>query len=188
MHLAALACSTLSPVPLKCAPLFQHCVVLSADRLPSRRLIGVRGQQWSPNLILMRQRADQENGFPGDEPPESLFMRELKRRGIPSTSLSDDGQTSSYDSTGTEIKTKEGEIEGTIKAQSRPRVKPKSDWYEQWGWSGQRERSMLLNSEGLDYFGTSFVHPGNISSGEKPSFVDPYQLLEKDDPSHAPFS
>eukprot|EP00249_Psilotum_nudum_P017909 c26547_g1_i2 orf=100-651(+) len=150
MHLAALACSTLSPVPLKCAPLFQHCVVLSADRLPSRRLIGVRGQQWSPNLILMRQRADQENGFPGDEPPESLFMRELKRRGIPSTSLSDDGQTSSYDSTGTEIKTKEGEIEGTIKAQSRPRVKPKSDWYEQWGWSGQRERSMLLNSEGLD--------------------------------------
>uniref|UniRef100_A0A0D9XT05 Uncharacterized protein n=1 Tax=Leersia perrieri TaxID=77586 RepID=A0A0D9XT05_9ORYZ len=43
---------------------------------------------------------------------------------------------------------------------------------------GQRARSMALNSEGLEYFGPSFVHDASKTEVSPPPYIDPYELLE----------
>ncbi|CAK9137927.1 unnamed protein product [Ilex paraguariensis] len=139
----------------------------------------------------------------GDEPPESLFMKELKRRGMTPTSLLDE---SSRSISGEEIKIKEEDggssRRNTVSTEFGRNV------------SNQREVSMSLNSEGLEgliprakllltlggtfflgfwplilitvvfasvlylYFGPSFIHDASNNPVVPPPYIDPYALLE----------
>ncbi|MBA0619767.1 hypothetical protein Godav_005574 [Gossypium davidsonii] len=141
----------------------------------------------------------------GEEPPESLFMKELKRRGMTPTSLLEDAKRSNYE---LNEDMKIGKEMGS--STTRNAV---STEYEK-SLSNQRERSMELNSEGLEglvprakllltlggtfflafwplilltiaffsalylYFGPSFIHNGNKTSVSLPQYIDPYELLE----------
>ncbi|KAJ0009694.1 hypothetical protein Pint_33625 [Pistacia integerrima] len=143
--------------------------------------------------------------FPGEEPPESLFMKELKRRGMTPTSLLEDTKRTDY---GLDGETKLREEERSFS--KRNAVSAKLDK----SLSNQRERSMALNSEGLEgliprakllltlggtfflgfwplilitvasfsalylYFGPTFVHDGSQTPISPPQYVDPYALLE----------
>ncbi|KAJ6385562.1 hypothetical protein OIU77_028696 [Salix suchowensis] len=141
----------------------------------------------------------------GEEPTESLFMKELKRRGMNPTSLLEETNRGNY---GVEDEMKIGEEDrGFSKRNSVSTELDKS-------LSNQRERSMALNSEGLEgliprakllltlggtfflgfwplilitvalfsclyfYFGPSFIHDGSNASISPPPYIDPYELLE----------
>ncbi|KMZ56037.1 hypothetical protein ZOSMA_9G01410 [Zostera marina] len=127
---------------------------------------------------------------PSEEAAESMFMKELRRRGMESED---------------QRKTTESKSNG----------EPSSD-YDDKKLENQREVSMSLNSEGLEglipraklllslggtfflafgplilititlftalyfYFGPTFIHGASTSSFSPPQFVDPYQLLEDD--------
>lgn len=73
----------------------------------------------------------------GEEPPESLFMKELKRRGMTPTSLLQD-----YEVDQDEIKT-DKETGNSSKTTATTPAFDKS-------LLNQRERSLALNSEGLE--------------------------------------
>ena len=75
-----------------------------------------------------------------EEPPESLFMKEPRRRGMMPTSLLEDTYTSE-DGLNDETSRKEGRAFSQRNAVSTEVEKSLSD---------QRERSMKLNSEGLE--------------------------------------
>ncbi|KAJ6310373.1 hypothetical protein OIU76_015161 [Salix suchowensis] len=141
----------------------------------------------------------------GEEPTESLFMKELKRRGMNPTSLLEETNRGNY---GVEDEMKIGEEDrGFSKRNSVSTELDKS-------LSNQREKSMALNSEGLEgliprakllltlggtfflgfwplilitvalfsclylYFGPSFIHDGSNASISPPPYIDPYELLE----------
>lgn len=142
----------------------------------------------------------------GEEPPESLFMKELRRRGMTPTSLLEDTNTSEY-GLNDETLRKEGRAFSQRNAVSTEVEKSLSD---------QRERSMKLNSEGLEgliprakllltiggtfffgfwpfilitvaffsalyfYFGPAFVHDASKTPISPPQYVDPYALLEEE--------
>uniref|UniRef100_A0A6N2LYQ6 Uncharacterized protein n=1 Tax=Salix viminalis TaxID=40686 RepID=A0A6N2LYQ6_SALVM len=145
------------------------------------------------------------NGKFGEEPPESLFMKELKRRGMTPTSLLEETNRGNY---GVEDEMRIGEEDwGFSKRNSVSTEIDKSMF-------NQREKSVALNSEGLEglipraklllaiggaffmgvwplilitvasfsavysFFGTSFVHDGNDAPTSPPQHVDPYELLE----------
>ncbi|KAK2458451.1 hypothetical protein P8452_05072 [Trifolium repens] len=148
---------------------------------------------------------DTQNKNNGEEPPESLFMKELKRRGMNPTSLLEDYKQTNYGV----------DEEAFVNEEDRgsPNRKTVSTNVER-GLENQRERSMALNSEGLEglvprakllltlggtfflafgplilitvaffsalyfYFGPSFVHDGSKMSLSPPQYVDPYALLE----------
>ncbi|XP_072066944.1 uncharacterized protein [Arachis hypogaea] len=115
--------------------------------------------------------------FSGEEPPESLFMKELKRRGMNPTSLLED-----YKQGNSGV-----DEEVVVNEQDRglPRRNVVSTDVER-SLENQRERSMALNSEGFDglvctvlqYFGPTFVHDASKMSLSPPQYVDPYALLE----------
>lgn len=86
--------------------------------------------------------------FPGEEPPESLFMKELKRRGMTPTSLLED---SSRTDSGLDDKTKLKEED--IGFSRRNTVSTEIDK----SLADQRERSMALNSEGLEVASLLFL-------------------------------
>ncbi|XP_042508602.1 uncharacterized protein LOC122084438 [Macadamia integrifolia] len=148
------------------------------------------------------QEGDNENN--SEEPPESLFMKELRRRGMNPTSLLKDSNRSVY---GLD---EEGKEEDGRSFSKRNAVLPDIEK----SLSNQRERSMALNSEGLEgliprakllltlggtfflgfwpaillivaffsalyfYNGPSFVHDGSKTPISVPSHIDPYALLE----------
>ncbi|XP_019422814.1 PREDICTED: uncharacterized protein LOC109332322 isoform X3 [Lupinus angustifolius] len=123
-----------------------------------------------------------------EEPPESLFMKELKRRGMTPTSV----------------------LEEERRFPNRNSVQTNIER----SLDNQRERSMALNSEGLEgliprarllltlggtfflafwpfilltvasfsalyfYFGPIFIHDGSNMHISPPQYVDPYELLE----------
>ncbi|QHO02271.1 uncharacterized protein DS421_13g422380 [Arachis hypogaea] len=107
--------------------------------------------------------------FSGEEPPESLFMKELKRRGMNPTSLLED-----YKQGNSGV-----DEEVVVNEQDRglPRRNVVSTDVER-SLENQRERSMALNSEGIEYFGPTFVHDASKMSLSPPQYVDPYALLE----------
>ncbi|KAJ9159356.1 hypothetical protein P3X46_024865 [Hevea brasiliensis] len=82
-----------------------------------------------------------DNNTNGEEPPESLFMKELKRRGMTPTSLLEDTNRGSY---GVEDEIKLGEEDRGFSKRNAV-----STEFGQ-SLSNQRERSMALNSEGLE--------------------------------------
>lgn len=77
----------------------------------------------------------------GEEPPESLFMKELKRRGMTPTSLLEDYKQSNNGL--------DEEIFVNEEDRSFSNRKAVSTDVER-GLENQRERSMALNSEGLE--------------------------------------
>ncbi|GKV19776.1 hypothetical protein SLEP1_g29995 [Rubroshorea leprosula] len=141
----------------------------------------------------------------GEEPPESLFMQELRKRGMTPASLLEDAKRGNY---GLDEEMKVGEEGGSFSKRNAV-----STDYER-NLSNQREQSMQLNSEGLEglipraklllslggtfflafwplilltvaffsatylYFGSSFIHDGNNMPSTPPQYVDPYALLE----------
>ncbi|KAE8649025.1 hypothetical protein Csa_015052 [Cucumis sativus] len=140
--------------------------------------------------------------MPGEEPPESLFMKELKKRGITPTSLLEDTNSSDF------------ELGGEMTGENRDFSRRSAVSTEvNKSLSNQRERSMQLNSEGLEgliprakllltiggtfflgfwpliiitvsfffglyfFLGASFIHDGQTPISPPP-YVDPYALLE----------
>ncbi|XP_072972104.1 uncharacterized protein [Typha angustifolia] len=105
----------------------------------------------------------QESGggeYNGEEPTESLFMKELRRRGMAPTSLLEE-----------EVEAKEEIDERRNKRSGMASVE-----YEQ-RISSQREKSTALNIEGIEYFGPSCVHDGS-KMPLTPTYIDPHTLLE----------
>ncbi|CAM8977242.1 unnamed protein product [Rhodiola kirilowii] len=141
----------------------------------------------------------------GEEPPESLFMKELRRRGMTPTSLLEERKRGNIGiDEDPELKEKDrgASMRRTVSTNFEPNL------------SDQRERSMSLNSEGLEgliprakllltlggtfflafrplilatvgifsalyfYFGTTFIHDGTDKPASIPQYVDPYTLLE----------
>ncbi|EPS68323.1 hypothetical protein M569_06449, partial [Genlisea aurea] len=139
----------------------------------------------------------------GEEPPESLFMKELRRRGITPTSLLDEKKISTEDA---KFREEDGGWGYSRRRGSTTDADP--------NLSKQLETSRALNSEGLEgliprarlllslgatfflgfwplilvtvasfsalylYFGSEFVHIGSNTSVPPPQYVDPYTLLE----------
>ncbi|XP_075520804.1 uncharacterized protein LOC142554071 [Primulina tabacum] len=144
----------------------------------------------------------------GEEPPESLFMKELKRRGMNSSSLLEEkNRNIDRDK---EIKFREEDGGWSYKRRNGVTTD------DERSISNQREKSMAINSEGLEgliprakllltlggtfflafwplilatiaffcalylYFGPEFVHDGSKTSMAPPPYVDPYELLEEE--------
>ncbi|KAG5526260.1 hypothetical protein RHGRI_032517 [Rhododendron griersonianum] len=177
----------------------------SKSQLSNRRFLGFR----SSKVYVFRgcriscKVQEGDNKTNGEEPPESLFMKELRKRGMTPTSLLEETDRSVKDE---EIKLKE-EGGGYSKRNAV------STDYEK-SLSNQRERSMALNSEGLEglipraklllstggtfflgfgplilitvasfsalylYFGPTFVHDASKIPITPPQYIDPYVLLE----------
>ncbi|XP_028767241.1 uncharacterized protein LOC114724939 [Neltuma alba] len=148
---------------------------------------------------------DTDNQSNGEEPTESLFMKELKKRGMTPTSLLED------------YKQGDNEMDEEMNMNGEDRGFPKRNAVStnvERSLDNQRERSMALNSEGLEglipraklllslggtfflafwpliliiivafsalylYFGPSFVHDASKMPPSPPQYVDPYALLE----------
>ncbi|GMH13576.1 hypothetical protein Nepgr_015417 [Nepenthes gracilis] len=146
-----------------------------------------------------------DNQSNGEEPPESLFMKELRRRGINPTSLLEEGNRSTLNE---EMK----EQEGDRVLAKRNAISTDSDD----SLTNQREQSMALNSEGLEglvprakllltlggtfffglwplilmtvaffsalylYLGPNFIHDASKTSiTPPPQYIDPYVLLQE---------
>ncbi|XP_042010248.1 uncharacterized protein LOC121758887 [Salvia splendens] len=146
-----------------------------ADFSLQKRRIRLRNSGIANNYRRFRVNCKVEDGGKqsnGEEPPESLFMKELRRRGMTPTSL----------------------LEEKNKGVVREEEMKFREEDGGWGYSrrngtttggetnltGQRETSMALNSEGLGYFGTEFVHDGRDHPIAPPPYVDPYELLEEE--------
>ncbi|XP_042448363.1 uncharacterized protein LOC122033414 [Zingiber officinale] len=143
----------------------------------------------------------------GEERPESLFMKELKRRGLNPTTLLEEGES---------IGSRESKGESRDGGQrSTKRNGTASAEFDRM-LSNQRERSMSLNSEGLEgliprakllltiggtFFlafrplilitfglflalyiclGPSFVHDASRAPVSPPPYIDPYALLDEE--------
>ncbi|GMI74615.1 hypothetical protein like AT1G50020 [Hibiscus trionum] len=152
-------------------------------------------------ICCAAQEGDNKNK--GEEAPESLFMKELKRRGMTPNSLLEDTKKPRLDE-----EMKVGEEGGSVSKRNAV-----STEFEK-SLANQRERSMELNSEGLEgliprakllltlggtfflsfgplilatiaffsalylYFGPSFIHDASKTSIAPPEYIDPYTLLE----------
>ncbi|KAF5190691.1 tubulin alpha-6 chain [Thalictrum thalictroides] len=165
--------------------------------------------------VLCRvEEGNNKNKNNGEEPPESLFMQELKKRGMTPSSLLEDKKKSVYEPEELKI----NEEDRIFSRRSAVSTNIEKDL------SNQRERSMQLNSEGLEglipraklllslggtfflafgplilitvaffsglyfYFGPSFIHDGSKTSVAPPPYIDPYTLLEEERISQtAPF-
>ncbi|XP_004230677.1 uncharacterized protein [Solanum lycopersicum] len=179
-----------------------------------RRILGVRYQRKNPILktfVDTKFRVscriqDNENQSNGEEPPESLFMKELRRRGMNPTSLLEETNTNIKEDEETKSREEDGGFyrRNALSTDSERNL------------TNQREQSMALNSEGLEgliprakilltlggtfflafwplilvtiaaflglylYFGPSFVHYATNRSTDPPPYVDPYVLLEEE--------
>ncbi|EEF40302.1 conserved hypothetical protein [Ricinus communis] len=174
--------------------------ILKLENFTSRRYI----QKQKFSVCCSVQEGDNQNN--AEEAPESLFMKELKRRGMTPTSLLEDSNKGSY---GLEDEFKIGQEEdrGFFKRKVVSTEFDKS-------LTNQRETSMALNSEGLEgliprakllltiggtfflgfwplilvtvgffsalyfYFGSTFIHDGSNTPMSPPPYIDPYELLE----------
>ncbi|CAH9091130.1 unnamed protein product [Cuscuta epithymum] len=158
-----------------------------------------------PKLRVSCTVQDNENPSEGEEPPESLFVKELKRRGMTPTSLLEESNKKIYES-GTTIK----EEDGNLFRKSAVSTESGRNLYN------QREQSMALNSEGIEgliprakllltlggsfflgfgplilviiaffsalyvYSGPKFIHDASNTHITPPKYVDPYALLEEE--------
>ncbi|XVE49364.1 hypothetical protein DITRI_Ditri01bG0077600 [Diplodiscus trichospermus] len=146
-----------------------------------------------------------DNKSNGEEPPESLFMKELNRRGMTPASLLEDAKKTNN---GLDEEMKVGEEAGSFSKKNAVSTELEKSL------SNQRERSMELNSEGLEglvpraklllttggtfflgfwplilttvaffsalylYFGPSFIHDASKAPISQPQYIDPNALLE----------
>ncbi|XP_048570917.1 uncharacterized protein LOC125551679 [Triticum urartu] len=171
-----------------------------------------RGRRMLRLRVRCRIDGDEVGGARGSEEdaPESLFAKELRRRGMAA------GSVPSGEKSGAAAEAEEGGQGG--EAGRKRGVGAAAAEFEMAaaGPDGQRERSMALNSEGLEglvpraklllslggtfslafgpliivtvslfaglylYFGQSFVHDGSKKPVAPPPYIDPYELLEDD--------
>uniref|UniRef100_A0ACD5TYI4 Uncharacterized protein n=1 Tax=Avena sativa TaxID=4498 RepID=A0ACD5TYI4_AVESA len=176
-----------------------------------------------PRVLRLRVRCrvggdegDGDRGSDEDAPAESLFAKELRRRGMSAGSVPPSGEK-----VGAAAEAEEGGSGGEAR---RKRVvgAAAAEFQQRAGVDGQRERSMALNSEGLEglvprakvlvslggtfflafgpliivtvslfaglylYFGQSFIHDGSNKPVTPPPYIDPYELLEDDRISRPP--
>ncbi|KAI3899377.1 hypothetical protein MKW92_037399 [Papaver armeniacum] len=146
--------------------------------------------------VCCRVQNDDGETNKGEEPTESLFMKELRRRGMKPTSLIEESAKKAYE-------------RGFSKSSF-------STDFEIGRLANQRQTSMALNSEGLEgliprakllltlgatfflgfwplilgtmvifgglyfYFGSSFIHDASMRSMSPPPYIDPYVLLEEE--------
>uniref|UniRef100_A0ACD5W7L5 Uncharacterized protein n=1 Tax=Avena sativa TaxID=4498 RepID=A0ACD5W7L5_AVESA len=167
--------------------------------------------------VMCRVGGDEGDGGRGsdEDAPESLFAKELRRRGMSA------GSVPSGEKVGATAEAEEGGPGGEAR---RKRVVGAEFQRAAAaaGVDGQRERSMALNSEGLEglvprakvlvslggtfflafgpliivtvslfaglylYFGQSFIHDGSNKPVTPPPYIDPYELLEDDRISRPP--
>ncbi|XP_004289708.1 PREDICTED: uncharacterized protein LOC101309594 [Fragaria vesca subsp. vesca] len=150
------------------------------------------------------QEADNKSN--GEEPPESLFMKELRRRGMSPTSLLEEAERTEHG-----INDERGKEDRGFSSRNAVSTEVEKSL------ANQRERSMQLNSEGLEgliprgrllltlggtfflafwpfivisvalfaalylYFGPTFIHDANNRLPiSPPQYIDPYELLEDD--------
>ncbi|XP_042061521.1 uncharacterized protein LOC121805647 isoform X2 [Salvia splendens] len=145
-----------------------------ADFSLQKRRIRLRNSGIQNNYRRFRVTCKVEDGDKqsnGEEPPESLFTKELRRRGMTPTSLLEE---KNKDSVREEIKFREED--GGWGYSRRNGITTGAET----NLTGQREKSMALNSEGLEYFGAEFVHDGCDNPASPPPYVDPYELLEEE--------
>ncbi|KAK4340141.1 hypothetical protein RND71_041603 [Anisodus tanguticus] len=176
-----------------------------------RRIMGVKFQRKNPIFLDTKYRVtcrlqDSKNQSNGEEPPESLFMKELRRRGMTPTSLLEERNTNIKEDEVTNSREEDGGFyrRNALSTDSGRNL------------TNQREQSMALNSEGLEgliprakllltlggtfflafwplilvtiaafsalylYFGPSFVHFASNRSTDPPPYIDPYVLLEEE--------
>ncbi|KAK4777561.1 hypothetical protein SAY87_017748 [Trapa incisa] len=165
-------------------------------------------QLWSrPRLRVSSCKAqdgDKQSGGAGEEPPESLFMKELRRRGMAPTSILEETKRVNDGS--------DEEFQGERDFSRRNAVSTEPET----NLTNQREQSMALNSEGLEgliprarllltlgstfflgfgplilvtvaffsglylYFGQAFIHDASSMQISAPQYIDPYALLEEE--------
>ncbi|XP_062197113.1 uncharacterized protein LOC133900049 [Phragmites australis] len=177
----------------------------AAARSPSLRP-SPRGRVMRLRLrVSCRAGGDEEGEGKGEEEaPESLFARELRRRGMATGASPSSAGEKQAEEGGPEAGRKRG-----VAAAEFERAAAAGE-----GADGQRERSMALNSEGLEglvpraklllslggtfflafgplilvtvslfaalyvYFGPSFVHDASKMPVSPRPYIDPYELLE----------
>ncbi|KAI0493319.1 hypothetical protein KFK09_027596 [Dendrobium nobile] len=109
--------------------------------------LSVRRRAVTPLAVPVHSRLEKGNGDSnGEEPPESLFMKELKRRGVTPSSLLEDTERAFYRQGQEDVAAEEenggrrgwSKRNGVASAEYKKRA------------SGQRELSMSLNSEGIE--------------------------------------
>ncbi|VFQ72045.1 unnamed protein product [Cuscuta campestris] len=158
-----------------------------------------------PKLRVSCKLQDNRTPSEGEEPPESLFMKELKRRGMNHTSLLEESKKRVYED---DMKFKEEDRDSSRK--NAISMESGSSLYN------QREQSMVLNSEGIEgliprakllltlggtfflglmplilliiaffsalylYFGPTFIHEANTTHSTPSKYIDPYALLEEE--------
>lgn len=174
-------------------------------------ILRLRGRGFAARKLMHRVFCNLQDGddrpsnSSKNEPPESLFMKELRRRGITPTSLLEESKRGTI-----EEEIIEDEVDRLYS--KRNAVATDSDK----SLTNQREQSMALNSEGLEgliprakllltlggtfflafwplilitvgsfaalylYFGPTFVHDGSDSGVSLPQYIDPYVLLQED--------
>ncbi|MQL86819.1 hypothetical protein Taro_019352 [Colocasia esculenta] len=102
--------------------------------------------------LRCRLEDDGSSGSSGEEPPESLFMKELKRRGITPTSLLEEGAggRGAYPGLREEVEFEQEERSGGGRGRGPRKWNGVASADYNMGLENQRERSMALNSEGLE--------------------------------------
>ncbi|KAL3538771.1 hypothetical protein ACH5RR_002137 [Cinchona calisaya] len=174
-----------------------------------RTSFGSRSKKLSSRIFLRRRlrvSCNSENQNNGEEPPESLFMKELKKRGMTPTSLLEESNKSTYGGEETKFREEDGGFSRANAVSTNPGR----------NLTNQREQSMALNSEGLEgliprarllltlgatfflgfwplilitftffstlylYFGPNFVHDARSTSITPTEYIDPYRLLEEE--------
>lgn len=158
-----------------------------------------------PKLRVSCRVQDNRTPKDGEEPPESLFTKELKRRGLNPTSLLEASNEKVYEDD-TKIKKEDIDLarKNTVSTEFG-----RSLYY-------QREQSMVLNSEGIEgliprakllltlggtfflglwplilviiaffsalylYFGPTFIHEASTTHITPSNYIDPYALLEEE--------
>ncbi|CAN6554721.1 unnamed protein product [Malus baccata var. baccata] len=201
--------------PLSSIPVSQSNFAGKSSRVFSENqsrkcLIRLSGYRGSGYLLRDRRRfgvcckaQESDSKSNGEEAPESLFMKELRRRGMNPTSLLEERERTEY-GMNDEMR---NEDRGFSARNAVSTEIEKS-------LANQRERSMQLNSEGLEgliprarllltiggtfflgfwplilitvalfsalylYFGSTFVHDGSSSQISPLQYIDPYELLE----------
>ncbi|KAH9301151.1 hypothetical protein KI387_012734, partial [Taxus chinensis] len=118
------------------------CFTRKDAKLPQLTLAKLSRHRLSVNC----RRADADDDSSGKEPPESLFMKELKRRGMTPASSSEENDKIPYGLGAQEMKTREEGINTFTNRNDRGNFTGTEDW----GQFNQRARSMALNSEGLE--------------------------------------
>ncbi|RRT49344.1 hypothetical protein B296_00027291, partial [Ensete ventricosum] len=164
------------------------CLAESASAAASRRTTAA-------NPTVDTRLLELDNGSGWEEPPESLFTKELRRRGMTPTSLLEDGERRALGQGQREMEAEEDSGSGGGGKERGSRNGVASVGLEK-GMTRPRERSMSVNSEGLEVgirrhlfpqlcnpnricFGPSFVHMMQASwQPHRLHSSIPYALLE----------